>query len=166
MKLRESLITGVALAAIALVSVLAYRHEVRPEEEFCKLCSRPLHAAVTYELDLKDGTHERTCCPRCAMHYQVSRPEWVDRGWATDLGSGKKIAADSAFYVEGGDVEYCTVGKHLVRKEPASVAERDFDRCLPTLVAFATRDEAEAYRSQHGGRVVDFSAAIESVKER
>ncbi len=164
MRLKESLITGAALAAIALVSVLAYRHEVRSAEEFCKLCQRPIHAAVAYELDLKDGTHERTCCPRCAMHYQVSRPELVDRGWATDLVSGKKIAGDSAFYVEGGDVRYCTAGDQPVRREPASLAERDFDRCLPTLVAFATRGEAEAYRTQHGGRILSYAEALESVR--
>lgn len=164
MKMKEGVVTAIALVAIALVSVLAYRHEVRSEEEFCKLCSRPLHAAVTYELELKDGTHERTCCPRCAMHYQAARPETVSQTWATDLASGKRIPADTATYAEGGDVEYCTAGEPPVRREPQGVAVRDFDRCLPTLAAFATRDEAEAYRAQHGGRVLNYSQALESVK--
>ena len=41
------------------------------------------------------------------------------------------------------------------------VQVRTYDRCLPTLVAFATQDEAEAYRRQHGGRVVTYNEAIE-----
>ena len=55
MKIKETLMTVVALAAIVFAGVLAYRHEVRPPQEICKLCQRPVHAAVAYQLDLKDG---------------------------------------------------------------------------------------------------------------
>ena len=164
MKIKETLVTALALVAIVFVGVVAYRHEVRTPQETCKLCQRPIHAAVAYELDLKDGTREKTCCPRCAMHNQVAQGDQVRRALATDLVSGKMITADSATYVEGGDVIYCTAGEQHERREPQAVAERQFDRCLPTLVAFATRDDAEAYHRQHGGRVLDYAQALESVK--
>jgi hypothetical protein len=35
---------------------------------------------------------------------------------------------------------------------------------LVALVAIKTRDEAEAYQKQHGGRVLDYPQAIDSVK--
>ncbi len=164
MKMKESVVTGLALLAIAVVGLLAYRYEVRPQAEFCKLCQRPIHAGVAYELDLKDGTRERACCPRCAMHYQVDRPDMVRTAWATDLASGKLVPAEAAYYVEGGDLQYCTVGDSPVQREPQGVASRQFDRCLPTLVAFRTRGEADDYHRQHGGRVLTYTEALESVR--
>lgn len=53
-----------------------------------------------------------------------------------------------------------------VEREPQGVAVRAYDRCLPTLVAFKTRSEAEDYRKQHGGRVLTFAEAMKSVQEQ
>jgi nitrous oxide reductase accessory protein NosL len=46
------------------------------------------------------------------------------------------------------------------------VEMRVYDRCLPVLVAFASKDDAEAYRQQHGGRVVTFDQALEDTHSR
>ena len=51
-----------------------------------------------------------------------------------------------------------------MEREPEGVRVRVYDRCLPTLVAFATRDEAETYRQQHGGRILTYTEAVESVR--
>lgn len=166
MNRKEAVITLLALAAIALVSVLAYRHQTRPPEDLCQVCQRGLHAGVTYRLELKDGTREQACCPRCGMHLQIQRPGAVTRAWATDLATGQELPAEKAVYVEGGDVEHCTMHEAPVRRAPEGVAVRDYDRCLPSLVAFRTAQEAAAYQRQHGGHLFDFAQAMESVKER
>jgi hypothetical protein len=166
MKAKEFWITALALAAIAAVSVLAYRHVTRPSQDLCQVCERSLHHGVNYRLEMADGTSETACCPRCGMHHQVERPESVTKAWATDLPTGESIAAESAYYIEGGDVEYCTMHEGRVQREPQGVAVRAFDRCLPTLIAFRTQQGAEAYRGQHGGEVLTYQQAVERVKRK
>jgi hypothetical protein len=41
---------------------------------------------------------------------------------------------------------------------------REYDRCLPTLVAFKTAQEAEAFQQRHGGRVLNYTQALASVR--
>jgi nitrous oxide reductase accessory protein NosL len=43
---------------------------------------------------------------------------------------------------------------------------REYDRCLPTLAAFKSPQEAEAYQQQHGGRVLSYSQVIARVREQ
>lgn len=164
MKSKEIWITVLSLAAIAAVSVMAYRFVSAPRSDACQICERPLHYGVHYELVLKDGTKETACCARCGMHLAVERPGEIRAARATDLPSGEMIAAETAWYVEGGDEEFCTLHSPSVVREPAGVARRAYDRCLPQLVAFRTREQAEAYRSQHGGTVLNYAQALESVK--
>ena len=166
MNAKEFWVTVVALAAIGTVSVLAYRHVTRPPADLCRVCQRGLHPAVAYTLQMGDGTRQRVCCPRCGMHLQIVRPGAVNRAWATDLNTGTEIPAPKATYVEGGDVAYCTMGEPPVRRAPEGVAEREYDRCLPTLVAFRTAEEAEAYRQQQGGRVLTYEQALQGVRMR
>jgi len=104
------------------------------------------------------------CCPRCGMHQMVSNPDLVRRAWATDLNSGETVPAQSAYYVEGGDVQYCAVGEKALDRKPEGVSVRAYDRCLPTLAAFRTARESEAYQRKHGGRVLSYDQALENVR--
>ena len=106
------------------------------------------------------------CCPRCAMHYMQDHPAEIRGARATDYSSGRLIDAKAAYYNEGGNLQYCTLHNPAVERGPNDgVQMRVYDRCLPVLVAFATRDEAEAYRRQYGGRVLTYEQALESVRE-
>lgn len=165
MKLKDVVISLVSIGVITTLGIWAYVSVSRPAEDLCRVCDRGLRQGMTYRLELPGGT-EDACCPRCGMHYQIEHPGTAKKVWATDLNTGRFIAAESAFYVEGGDIAHCTMHATPVERQPQGVAVRDFDRCLPSLVAFASREEAETYRKQHGGGVVDFSGAMQSVKER
>ena len=165
MKLRETLVTFLALAAIGLASYFAYRFETKPNPNFCNICNRPIHGGMAFLIDV-DGHTEHACCPRCGMHYTVNRPGKVTKAWATDLNSGASIPAETAYYDEGGNVDYCAAHAEAVQRQPQAVAVREYDRCLPTLVAFKTRPEAQTYQKQHGGRVLNYAQAVQSVKEQ
>jgi len=164
MKAKETLITLLALLAIGLTSYWAYRYERRPDPHLCAICNRSLHPGMSYRLETRSGRTESVCCPRCGMHYTLQHAGEVQRAWAVDLDSGELIPAQSAYYDEGGEVEYCTHGEQSVQRGPEGVSVRGYDRCLPTLVAFKTRVEADAYQKQHGGRVLDYAQAVESVR--
>jgi len=165
MKLKDAVISLVSIGAITALGVWAFLSVSRPPENLCRVCARGLHAGMTYRLELASGTEE-VCCPRCGMHYQIQHPGAAKKAWATDMTSGAFIAAETAYYVEGGDIEYCTMHSTPIQREPQGVSVRDYDRCLPSLVAFSSKQEAEAYQKQHGGRVFDFARALESVRER
>lgn len=154
------------MAAIAAVSLTAYHYATRPQAALCQVCRRGLHHGVNYYLEMGDGTRETACCPRCGMHLQVERPDSVRQAWATDLATGLRIPATAAVYVEGGDIEYCTQHSSPVTREPQGVAVRAFDRCLPSLVAFRAPADAELYRAEHGGRILNYESALASVKAR
>jgi hypothetical protein len=97
----------------------------------------------------------------------VNHPGEARKELATDFKSGRLIPAQSAYYDLGGDVQYCTRRDPAIQRVPGQGVEmRVYDRCLPVLVAFASKDEAEAYRHQHGGRVVTFNQALEDVRRQ
>jgi len=167
MKPRNMIVTLVVLLAIGVTSFWVFRYEQRRERAgTCPFCDRMVHSATAYRI--KVGNHVVTaCCPRCGMHAQVN-PERGKGGmaWATDVNTGEQVAAESAVYVEGGDVQYCTHGDQPMVREPHGASTRQYDRCLPTLVAFKTPQEARAYQGQHGGRVLSYSQALASVREQ
>lgn len=176
MKRREFLVTLVALMAIGLTSFWAYRYEQRREVvDMCPFCDRMVHPATAYRLRVGDRLVV-ACCPRCAMHLQVNQgsgqaglPVQAGRigpAWATDVTTGERIAAETAVYIEGGDLQYCTRGDQPVTREPQGVSVREYDRCLPTLVAFKTQQEAQAYQQQHGGHILSYVQALAGVREQ
>src|ERR1039458_999995 len=167
MKVRDIVITLIALVAIGITSFFAYRYEQRRETTgMCPFCDRMVHSVTAYRV--MDGDKMlAACCARCGMHAQVSGSQG-NRGpaWATDVNTGEAVKADSATYVEGGNVQYCTHGDQPMTREPNGVSMREYDRCLPTLVAFKTAAEAEAYQQQHGGRVLGYPQAMASVRQQ
>ena len=124
-----------------------------------------VHSVTAYRLNV-NGHEVAACCPRCGMHAQVNQEQGKPgAAFATDVNTGESIAAESATYVEGGDVQYCTHGDQPMARDPHGVSMREYDRCLPTLAAFKTLQEANAYQQQHGGRVLTYEQALASVRE-
>ena len=150
-----------------MTCIFAYRFEQkRATADTCPFCDRMVHSATAYRLPV-DGHEVAACCPRCGMRAQVNREQGkLDHPRATDVITGETIAAESATFVEGGDVQYCTHGDQPVTREPNGVSVREYDRCLPTLAAFKTPQEAEIYQHQHGGRVLGYEQALASVREQ
>jgi hypothetical protein len=163
MKFKDALISLASIGVITALGVWAFFSISRPVPDLCRVCERGMHKGVTYRLELEKRT-EDACCPRCGMHYQIEHPGAARKAWATDLNSGEFIVAESAYYVEGGDVEYCTMHSTPVARRPQGVSVRDYDRCLPSLVAFQTQQDAEAYQKQQGGQVLDYQQVLERVR--
>lgn len=99
------------------------------------------------------------------MHYDLTHPGVVKRAFAKDFYTGAEIPAEKAYYVEGGDEVYCAHIQPWERKQSESTAQLAFDRCTPPLIAFATEDGANKYRAEHGGRLLSYQDALESVRQ-
>jgi hypothetical protein len=167
MQARNTIVTLAALLAIAITSFCAYRYEQRRETVgMCPFCDRMVHPVTAYKL-MVNGHEMAACCPRCGMHAQLNQEQGKPgQAWATDVTTGEKVAAESATYVEGGDVQYCTHGDQPMTRQPNGVSMREYDRCLPTLAAFKTPQEAETYHQQYGGRVLSYAEALDSVRKQ
>ena len=166
MKAKPVLITLIAMAVLIGGALIVYRWEAPQSPELCQVCDRVISKQTAFRVDTATKAIH-ACCPACAMHYMLHHPDEVRKAWATDFNSGRAIPATSAYYDEGGDVQCCTRQHPAIERVPGQGVEmRVYDRCLPVLVAFASTDEAEAYRQQHGGRVVTFDQALEDTRNR
>ena len=163
MKTKSVLITLIALAALVGGALIVYRWEAPQRPPVCQICGRYVSKQTAFRVDTSSGA-VRACCPACAMHYMLHHPGATQKAWATDFNSGRLIPAEKAYYDTGGDVQYCTAHKPPVERGAEGVSRRVYDRCLPTLVAFSSREEADAYRQKHGGRVVTYDEALAGIR--
>jgi hypothetical protein len=164
-RVKPLLATLLVVGALVGLGLGVYRWESRQNSSDCQICGRMIAKETAYQLDTTHGAL-KACCPACAMHYMIHNSEQVRQGWATDFNTGRVISATSAYFDEGGDTQYCTAHMPKVERGPEGVSARVYDRCLPTLVAFSTREAAESYRQQHGGQVFNYDQTLASVRNQ
>jgi nitrous oxide reductase accessory protein NosL len=165
MKFRQLLVGFLLVGVVGLGGYLAYRKFVLPSHQ-CEICGRAVHAAHSSQVVLEGGRRIDACCPRCAMHYELGMPGKVARLSVADSASGQEIDARSAVYIEGSDQNLCMSMSETAPREPGVEYDLKFDRCLPSLIAFKDDTAAREFQSQHGGRLLSFAQALESVKHR
>jgi hypothetical protein len=153
-----------ALARLGVVAVFfailacgyaGWRWVHAPDDELCFACGRPVHAhsrTVAYF----QGRRTVFCCPTCAMWQYHQAGKTVHVSELTDYVTGARLRPEAAFLVQGSDVNPC-LHSHGLMDADKQTAEIHFDRCVPGLLAFATRDEAAQFASGHGGRLLPFS---------
>jgi len=142
-------IAAIVVATLALWSCRAQAAE-------CDICGRHEFSALAFRVEYADGGTIHTCCPRCASHAVAAHPDRaIARLIAHDFATGEELDARKAIYLDGSDYEHCKAPKEE-RTTPASATMLAYDRCLPSLMAFATMSEAEAFAHDHGGRIRTF----------
>lgn len=124
----------------------------------CGQCGRAECRNLTFDVRLQDGKVVRTCCPRCALHYLAGPHPPVASMAAKDFDTAARIDASRAVYVEGSDVEPCTATAGSPPRDERGCCMRTvYDRCLPSLIAFESRAEAETFAGAHGGVLKTFA---------
>lgn len=162
--MRRATVSGLLVILALGIGGYVVSRAIRERAVVCQVCARPIHRGQMFVLRTSDGRRERTCCPRCGLHFRWRAPERVRAAWATDFPSGRMIEAERAFYVEGSDVMTCCRPAPL--REPGVVYERQWDRCLPSLIAFERESDARAFQAEHGGRLLTYAESLASVRER
>lgn len=160
---RLGLATLAALIAVSLTALSCGR--TRDE---CPLCQRGECANLAFTIERTNGAAVRTCCPRCGLH--ALRPAGSGAGsgaasvrWddvrslsVADFDTAQSLRAESALYVEGSDVTPCSMHVQAPRDERGCCLAPVYDRCLPSVLAFRTRERAEAFAKDNGGIVRSF----------
>jgi nitrous oxide reductase accessory protein NosL len=116
------------------------------KRESCRVCGMYIdqYQKSAAELILKDGTIEHTCGVACMLR------EVEDAGGISafksvkvhDWVTGKVVDAETATYVIGSNV---------------------IPDMVPNYIAFANREEAEAFVAKQGGEVIDFNIAYDGI---
>lgn len=115
----------------------------------CEIDARPIHHNM-HTLIKVDGKRLHSCCARCGLTLAAQAHLQVEILEVTDYVSGRPLPADQAVYVEGSRVEVCSATRLRVDESRTPYA-RLFDRCAPSLLAFAREDQARAFLAENGG---------------
>ncbi len=158
---RAGMFTGIALIVIVAVGgYLVWTGKIAGGKPLCEVCNRDVLPANLFVIEGADGKRRETCCPRCGLRYVLQRGGRALE--ATVFSTGKRIPAADAIYLEGSDIMICCTSTGF-RSADGTYDAVQFDRCMPSLVAFSTREDAESTRTQHGGRIINLDEAKASV---
>jgi hypothetical protein len=152
----ETIVLLALLAAVGGLIYTAWQWREGSRSDGCQVCRRHLHAG-SQVVALQQERKEAFCCPTCAVTFGRQAEQAVRVVELTDFESGSRISPTEAYLVQGSDVNLCLQHPVLTdsQKQPASM---QFDRCSPSVLAFSSRQAAEAFRQEHGGRLLPFSA--------
>ena len=137
---------------LASLLVLALFASCNRSNDVCDECHRPMHAETQFQVRLEGGETRALCCPRCGMRFESERDD-VMGAEVADYATKTLIDAHSAYFVEDSSVSLCTYSPLVREDRTGSQYQVTWDRCLPSLVAFRSRELADAFRKQNGGLV-------------
>lgn len=108
----------------------------------CPTCYHSTHTHTQVVLHLRDGGHQRACCPHCGLMQIQKLGARVQASLVTDFISGQTVNAHTAVYVVAPDVTIC---------------------CTPTVIAFQRREDARRFQQGFNGQVVNMQTATETI---
>ena len=149
---------GLAFVLIALViGFAAWRVAHSSDALECYACKRPIHAH-TRTVALVNGHQRLFCCPACALseHEQENKPLKITQ--LTSFLTGAALSPSEAFVVRGSNVNMCITTEGIIDADKRSAAAV-YDRCAPSIVAFAKVTDAAEFARVHGGKVMPFQEA-------
>jgi hypothetical protein len=71
--------------------------------------------------------------------------------------------ATQAFYVEDSSVNMCYLDTPVHRHIEGTESTLAWDRCMPGLLAFESREAAEDFRSEKGGLIKTYNQLIKEL---
>ncbi len=145
----------VALAVVAVTAVAAPRLQrwlTAPPPGYCPICMRHAHKESAVRFQVQGEAATDACCMSCALTYGRQTHKPVTILSVTDYQGGGALEPSKATFVVGSDVSPCS--HPAVERGPEKEAYPvNWDRCLPSILAFRTAEAADAFRNQHGGHV-------------
>jgi DNA-binding CsgD family transcriptional regulator len=108
-------------------------------EGVCAMCGKSTHGKKVFIIYLSNGEQKTTCCAHCGlMLLTVTKGAW--QSMTMDYLHGHMISANKAIYLIGCDLNVC---------------------CVPTILTFGSRQEAERFQTGFGGTLASMDEAIQ-----
>lgn len=140
------------LLALALISCSADKGE-------CPFCYVKMsHDARVMILVEGESTPKMACSITCVLNYNRTTGKEIKFLRVSDFNSGNFLNPQEAFYVIGSDVNPFDKYLHSNRfSQSRTPIYLDWSRYTPTALAFASKEDAEKFQRDHGGRVATSS---------
>jgi hypothetical protein len=155
MKSNSAIVAALVVLVLAGIGYTGYQFVEHKESGYCSACQRTIHDH-TRTVAVTGGKRLNYCCPSCALTEHRQAGVTVEVVQLTDFETGARLRPEQAVIVKGSSVNSCQHGPPGLSadKQPLHV---HFDRCSPSVLAFAGSQRAEAFAARHGGRVTPFS---------
>lgn len=114
-----------------------------PRSRQCLMCGREIGARTAMTLVHEGGTQSQACCPHCGLML-VSEHSDVTAALAQDFIGGQMVNIRSVTFVVAPDITVC---------------------CVPTVLCFEERNDAERFRQGFGGMLMTWVEAQDEVRE-
>jgi|SRR5271157_3787979 len=130
----------------------------------CVFSDRPIRPDMAVKIAVEKGKEGGACCVRCAITYSKQTGKTVRILSVTDFPTRRPIAPARATYVTGGDLNQCMGPPGEASLGHRGCETMTWDRCAPSSIAFAKREDAENFQRIHGGRIQTFAEIVASAK--
>jgi hypothetical protein len=147
----------IAVVVLAILGYAGWRTVGHSDAQECYACRRPIHAH-SKTVAVVNGHARLFCCPACALSEREQAGKSIRIAQLTSFLDGKALAPENAYVVKGSNVNMCERTQELIQEDKRP-ADLHYDRCAPSLIAFAQRGEAVDFSREHGGEVVAFKEA-------
>lgn len=155
MKLRTLAVAGIFIVVLGAVVYGWSRFINHPTPTVCGYCLRPLHTNLMVTAEI-GGKTAQVCCARCAITEANQEHKPLRLLAVHDYPTGKVVAPEKAWFVEGSRATACTHDAMHVN-EMKGTEELAYDRCSPGTFSFANKPDADAFVATNGGAVLSFS---------
>ncbi len=152
---KSSWVGGITVLAIAVaLAYLGWRMLDPSVQDACGACGRPIHVH-SQAVGTIEGSSQTFCCPACALTERRQSRQKVRVVELTDYQTGRRIEPEKAYIVRDSNLNLCMLHQVVVddKKEARAV---EFDRCSPSMIAFASPRGAARFIRRHGGVLVPF----------
>jgi len=112
-------------------------------ESACAMCGKSTKEKKVFIIYLSNGEQKTTCCAHCGlMLLTLTKGAW--QSMTMDYLHGHMVSANKATYLIGCDLNVC---------------------CVPTILTFGSRQDAERFQTGFGGTLVSMDDAIQHLME-
>lgn len=106
--------------------------------DLCAMCGKGVSERTVFILSLKNGEQRKGCCAHCGlMLHEHLRNVW--QAMTPDFLRGHMLTANQAFYVVQSELNIC---------------------CMPSVLSFGLKEDAEKFSKGFGGHIADMQDAI------
>jgi hypothetical protein len=162
MKFRSIVLVGILFVVAAAGVYGWFRYINHPKPVACGYCLRPLRANLMVTAEIA-GKRTQVCCARCAITEANQERKPLRLIEVHDYSTGRAVPPQGAWFVEGSQVMACS--HHAMHMdEMKDTQELAFDRCSPSTLAFASRENADAFVAQNGGAILSLSQLMSEAR--
>jgi len=132
---------GLAMKTTGGVKLARPVEQPQPVEN-CFFCGGTIQNRSSFVIQMENGSQNRACCPHCGL-LSLRKPG-VQSAFSNDFLYGRLVNARQAYFLVGCSVSMC---------------------CEPSVLCFATEEDAYNFQLGFGGEILDLPQALTRMQE-